>query len=125
MNLRGGDILDFSYNSRSYDIKADANITIRLGGIDYESEATGTGGVHTTGKVVLPGLDSVPISIDASKKDAEALYEAKDGEPHSLNITLINGVTYSGQQAIDGPIEMSTGDGQAEVSFKGKTLEQI
>jgi len=123
--LRGGDITQFNYAGRDFDIKTDSNITYRLSGITIENEPTGNGGRHATGRKKLAGIDSVPISNNVENKDYEFLQEKADGESYPITMSLIDGTTYSGNMAIEGDLDANTGDGQIEVSFMGETLEQI
>lgn len=124
-NLRSGDIIQFSYAGREFDIKADSNITYRLSGITIENQPTGNGGRHATGRKKLAGVDAVPISNNLENKDYEFLQEKADGVSYPLNMTMIDGTTYSGNLAIEGDLDANTGDGQIEVSFMGEKLEQI
>ena len=125
MKLRSGDITQFNYAGREFDIKTGSNVTYRLSGVTMENEPTGNGGRVATGTVKLAGIDAMPISIDPEKKDYEFFQGKADGEDYPVNFTMINGITYSGSMAIEGDLDANTGDGQAEVSFMGPELEQI
>ena len=125
MKLRSGDITQFSYAGREFDIKGGANVTYRLSGITMENKPTGNGGREAMGTVKLAGIDAMPISNDVDKKDYEFLQGKADGESYPINMTLIDGTTYSGNMAIEGDLDANTGDGQVEASFMGETLEQI
>lgn len=124
--VRGGDIQQLILWGRVFEVKADSNVTYRLGGYTTENEPTGSGGMHGTQRRKLGGFDSCPVSLDGTKQDLEYLqgkYNA--GEPEACSMTLANGVTYAGDLAPEGELDGSSGDGQAEVSALGPKFEQI
>jgi len=124
--VRGGDILQLIINNRTFEVKADSNVTYRKAGRTNESEPTGSGGMHTTQRLKLGGFDSCPISLDATKQDLEFIQDfADEGEPGNCSMTLINGITYSGDLTIEGEIDASSGDGQVEITALGPVFEQI
>ncbi len=124
--VRGGDIIQVMLFGREFDVAADSNVTYRLSGRQNESTPTGNGGMHTTQRQKLGGFDSLPISVDPSRGDVEFLQEkANAGEPGPCSMTLINGITYSGNLTIQGEIDPNTGDGQVEISALGPKFEKI
>ncbi len=126
MKVRGGDITQCMLYGREFDVKGDSNVTYRLSGRANETNPNGNGSEHTTQKIKLGGFDSLPLSIDPSKKDLEFLQsKADEGEPGPCSMTLINGKCYSGNLTIQGELDASSGDGQVEVSVLGSKFEQI
>ena len=123
--IRGGDITQFVYDGREFDIDSEANITYRLSGKTVENKMNGNGKKYTLVKVKFGGLDSVVIILDQSKKDLEFLQDHSDGEDYPLQITMASGAIYSGDSAIEGDIDATTGDGNAEIGFASEQFEQI
>jgi hypothetical protein len=113
-------------DGREYDPVAEANVTYRVSGFSNESNPTGNGGMHTTQNRKLGGFDSLPISLDPTRNDLEALQATADrGEPVPMAFIHPSGVTYAGQLTIQGAVDGSTGDGQVEITALGDRFEQV
>ncbi len=126
MTGRGGDIIQLMLFGREFDVAADSNVTYRLAGRSNESTPTGNGGMHTVQRRKIGGFDSLPISVDPSRQDVEFLQGKADlGEPGPCSMTLINGIAYAGNLALQGEIDPNTGEGQLEITALGSKFEQI
>ena len=126
MTVRGGDIIQLMLFGREFDVAADSNVTYRLAGRSNESTPMGNGGMHTVQRQKLGGFDSLPISVDPSRQDVEFLQGKADlGEPGPCSMTLINGIAYAGNLALQGEIDPNTGDGRVEITALGSKFEQI
>jgi hypothetical protein len=124
--VRAGDILQILIYDREFDPKIGASVNYHKSGRNNESRPTGNGGLETTQTIMLGGFDSLPISLDPSKKDLEYLQNAADsGEPGNCAMTLINGTTYGGQLVIQGELNANSGDGQIDITALGPVFEQI
>ena len=123
--IRGGDITQFVYAGREFDIEGDAAISYRLAGKIIENKVNGNGKKYGLAKAKLAGLDSVPITLNQLKQDLEFLQEKSDGEDYPLQITMASGATYAGDCAIEGDLDGNSGEGKAEVSFMSENFEQI
>ena len=127
MGVRAGDIRQFTYGGREFDIKGeDANVVIDLGGFTSEVGLNGNKTLHVTKRSKKATVSDVTVSIDDNRKDLEFLQGKQDSsELAPLSITLASGVTYSGQMAVVGDLQKSTGDGTATLTFEGAKLDQI
>lgn len=130
MTVRGGDIRQFKWNGREYDIAPDSDVTffITSGGIGISVEQTpnGNGTPHGIGKRYLGGFDGLTISCDWDRGDFEALVALQAGmvaKPCSM--TLIGGTTYVGDLLPEGTLEGSSGQGQVTVAGRGKRFERL
>ena len=124
--VRGGDITQLTIAGRELDVAPDANVTYRTSGFINENTPTGNGGLHTKRTRKLGGFDSLPLSVDSSKKDLEYLQGlSDDGDPVPFAMTLASGYIYSGDLVIEGELDANTGDGQLEVTALGPKFEQI
>ena len=124
--VRSGDITQLTIAGREFDPTADANVTYRTNGWMNENTPTGNGGLHTKRTRKLGGFDSLPLSVDTSKKDLEYLQGLADaGEPVPMAMTLSSGDIYAGDLVIEGELDANTGDGQVEVTALGPKFEQI
>jgi len=124
--VRGGDIRQLMIDGREYDPVAEANVTYRVSGFSNETAPTGNGSAHTTQNRKLGGFDSLPLSLDPTRGDLEALQASADkGEPVPMAFIHPSGVTYSGRLTIQGAIDANTGDGQVEITALGAKFEQV
>jgi hypothetical protein len=127
MGVRAGDIRQFTYGGREFDVQGeDANVVINLGGYTAEVGLNGNQTPHVTKRSKKAVVSDVTISVDDNRKDLEFLQDKQNAaELVPLSITLASGVTYSGQMALVGDLQKSTGDGTATLTFEGAKLEQI
>ncbi len=124
--VRSGDIVQLTIAGREFDPAADANVTYRTSGWMNENTPTGNGGLHTKRTRKLGGFDSLPLSVDAAKKDLEYIQAlADEGEPVPMAMTLASGEIYSGDLVPEGELDANTGDGQVELTALGSKFEQI
>jgi hypothetical protein len=119
MTVRGSEIRQLIIAGREMDPVAEANVTYRLSGFQNEPTPTGNGGVHVKQTRKLGGFESLPISVDPSRKDLEFLQGLADaGEPVPMSMTTAV-ATYSGNLVISDALDANTGDGQVELSAMG------
>ena len=123
--IRGGDIDQFVFAGREFDVAAEANITYRLSGKTPENRMTGNRKRYALTRNKMGGMDAVPIIINAERAYLEFLQSHADGEAYPLQISLASGVVYSGDMALEGELDGNTGEGQAEATFRGENFEQI
>jgi len=127
MSIKGGDIRQFTYAGREFDVSADADVTLFLSGLDLTNTAAGNGNPVTLGKRRLAGLDGLAIVLDDARKDLEFLVNLQTaGVAKPYSITLVSGVTYAGTGLPDGDgFGKSSANGVGTLALRGKTLEQI
>lgn len=125
--MRGGDIREFKYAGRQFDVSPDADVTLILGGVNLASVAAGNGNPITTGKRRLAGLDGLILNLDSANKDLEFLVNKQStGNQYPYSITEMSGITYGGEGAIEGEdLGKSSATGNATIAIRGKKLEQI
>jgi hypothetical protein len=126
MSVRAGDIRQFTVGGREFDPAAESNWTIRLGGFNNEVALTGNGVAHVTQRRQTAGIADAEVSADPSRQDLEYLQDIKDsGETVPVNMTLVDGTTYSGSLYIVGELEHNTGEGTVSMELRGSKFEQI
>lgn len=130
MTVRGGDIRQFKWNGREYDVAPDSDVTLFItsGGIGLMVEQTpnGNGTPHGIGKRYLGGFDGLTISNDSDRGDFESLVALQSGMvAKACSMTLVNGVTYVGDLLPEGLIQASTQSGQVTVAGRGKRFEKL
>lgn len=126
-SVRAGDILNFSWYGRSFDIAAgDANVNVMTGKKTNEASLNGNGTLHVTQRLRAPGFTDLPISIDDERGDLEFLQEKADaGAPGPCVMTLASGVDYEGSLVPVGDIQKATGDGTATLEGRGPKFEKV
>lgn len=126
MTIRGGDIREFRYAGRAFDVHPDADVTLFLSGFDLTNQIAGNGEHIATGKRRGAGLDGLLLSLDDARKDLEFLVNIQTGMvPKPYSITLISGITYLGTGLPEGEgLGKTTAAGTGTLAIRGKTLEQ-
>jgi len=127
MKVRGGDIRQFTYAGREFEVKGgDANVNIDLGGFTNEAIPAGNGQVSFAQRRKIASITDLPILIDDARQDLEYLQgKQNEGSENPVTMTLASGETYSGSLAITGELKKATGDGTASLELMGSKLEQI
>lgn len=127
MPVRAGDIQQFTWYGRSFDIAGgDANVNIQTGSKSNEASLNGNGTLHITQRMRAPGFSDLPISIDDERGDLEFLQEKADaGESGPCVITLASGVDYEGDLLPIGDVQKATGDGVATIEGRGAKFEKV
>lgn len=125
MSIRGGDIQQILINGRSFDPANEGSANYKLSGVTNENLPTGNGKLHTNSRRKLGGFDGLGLSLDAERGDLEYLQEIwNDRVPVPVQITLSNGVVYSGDLAGEGELNGNSGDGTIEIAMLGEKFEQ-
>lgn len=123
--VRAGDILALTIASREYDTAGEGSADITLSGRSNDFKLNGNGTGHVTQKRKAAGFSGLPLSIDATRQDLEALQEIQTkGEAVPVIMTLVNGVAYSGSLVIVGDLNYSSGEGTATIEMRGEKFEQ-
>jgi hypothetical protein len=126
MNIRSGDIRQFTIQGREFDPAPNTSVNVMLSGMTNENQSTGNGQLHTTQRRKLGGFDGMTLSIDASRQDYEFLQGISNaGVPVPVTMTLPGNQTYAGDLNVEGEIGHNAGDGTLELTMRGKTFEQI
>lgn len=124
--VRGGDIKQLTIGGREFDVAAEANVNIDLGGISNELALNGNGNPHVTQRRKVAGFADCTVSIDDSKQDMEYIQGvAAAGELVPVTITLASGVVYSGSLLPIGDLMKATGDGTLGLEMRGAKFEQV
>ena len=124
--VRGGDIKQLMIAGREFDVAAEANVNIDLGGMTNEMAINGNGNPHVTQRRKVAGFSDCTISIDDSKQDLEYIQNISAlAELVPVTITLASGVTYSGSLLPIGDVMKATGDGTLSLEMRGSKFEQI
>ena len=124
--IRSGDILQLIIGGREMDPAPDSNVTYRISDSTNETALTGNRRLHTTHRLRPVGFDSLPISVDPNRGDAEYIAEwSREGEAKPCSMTLANGVTYGGELVCQGEPDPNTGDGQLEITAYGARFEVL
>lgn len=124
--VRAGDIRQFTVGGREFDPAPESNWTIRPAGVTNEVGLTGNGVAHVTQRKQTGGVSDAAISVDNTRQDLEYLNDLKNsGEATPVNLTLIDGTTYSGALYIVGDLEENTGEGTVTLEMRGAKFEQI
>jgi len=123
---RSGDILQLIIGGREMDPAPDSNVTYRVTDSTNEVSLTGNRRVHTTHRLRPVGFESLPISVDPEKGDAEYIAQwATEGDARPCSMTLANGQTYGGELVCQDAPDPNTGDGQLEITAMGARFEQL
>ena len=127
MVIKGGDIRQFKYAGREFDVDGGSSVTLFLAGLDLTNMAAGNGNHVATAKRRLAGLDGLGLYLDDANKDMEFLVNIQAGTtPKPYSITLVSGITYAGTGLPEGDgFGKVTDTGIGSLSIRGKTLEQI
>jgi hypothetical protein len=127
MVLKGGDIRQFKYAGREFDVDGGSSVTLILPGLDLTNMAAGNGAHVATGKRRLAGLDGLGLYLDDANKDLEFLVNIQTaGQSKPYSITLVSGITYAGSGLPEGDgFGKVTDTGIGTLSIRGHRLEQI
>jgi hypothetical protein len=127
MNVRAGDIRQITIAGREYDPAPESGCTILPGGFANEVSLNGNGTMHGTQKRRVAGIKELSLSIDDSRQDLEELKDIGDkGEAVPVNITLVNGIAYTGSLVlVVDELGKATAEGTATISLLGEKFEQI
>jgi hypothetical protein len=127
MPFIAGSLLEASLNSTVFQVPADCDAKINLGGYVNKSENfLGTMGVPTANvsqELVPWSIQDLEVAIDVSNHDLEFLRKlAHSAELFPIIISLVDGSTYSGSGQIVGDIVFSTAKGTAKFSLAGPSF---
>jgi len=127
MSVRAGDIRQFTYAGREFEVKGgDANVNVDIGGFQNEAVPAGNGQVSITQRRKVAAITDLPILADDTRQDLEYLQEKQnEGSENPVTMTLASGIVYSGSLAITGEVKKATGDGTIALELMGTKLEQI
>ena len=124
--VAGGDIRQFKYGGREFDVAPDCSLEITPHGYTNENKPAGNGELVVLQKRTLAAIDGIELVMRNSKGDLEYLQNKQgNGEPTPVLIGLVDGTTWSGAMSIEGEVKYKTDSGQASFALRGKTLEQI
>jgi len=126
MGIRAGDIRQFTWGGREFDVAPEGDVTMILHGIKAESTPNGNGTVHTKGTRVLGGFDGLTLSVDPARGDVEFLIAMQTGGiAKACSMTLVDKTTYGGAMLPEGDLQSSTGNGTLTVAARGAKWERI
>jgi hypothetical protein len=116
----GGSIEEVSIRGRLFAVASDADVTLKLGGFNGETQPNGNGTARLVKTRVVWSLDGIAVEVDHSRADLEFLQEiANSNEFHPVSITLASGVTYQGTGTITGEIAASTQNATVGLALSG------
>ena len=127
MGIRAGDIRQFTWYGREFDIAPDTDVTIMFPGLGAESTPNGNGTPHIKGTRKLGGFDGLAISVEPTRQDAEFLVAKQTaGVAGPCTLTLVSGVTtYAGSLLPEGDLQVSTGNGSMTLAGRGQKWAQV
>lgn len=127
MGLAGGDVRQFTYAGREFDVSTDADVTIVLAGQNLSNTSAGNGRLVSLGKRRLGGLMGLVLVMRSERKDLEFLVNIQStGEPKPWSLTEAGGITYAGTGLPEGDgLGKSTASGVATFDLMGEKAEQI
>ena len=125
--IRSGDITALNLWGREFDPAPDSNVTYRLSTFTNESGMTGNGRLHTTQRRRPAGFESLPISVNSERGDAEYIAnEQANPSGGTCWMELASGVTYVFEGAVpEGDADPNTGDGQLELTIRAERGEKL
>lgn len=116
----GGSVREFSIAGRSFAVAADADVNMKLGGSENETQANGNGTSRRLQTVTPWSLDGLVLTIDDDAGDLEFLQDlANDGGDEAVTITYASGEVYQGSGAPEGEIAKASQATTAAVKFAG------
>ncbi len=122
---QGGPLESIVYDGRRFSVDGEADIERILSGRSNEAKPGGDGTFRVVQSSVVGQLNTVPLIIDDARGDHEFLTERqKEGLPKDLTANLASGAVWSGSMVITEPINYSTKEATAEVSFAGSISQQ-
>jgi len=117
----GGSIQHVTVANQLYNVAADADATMSLGGFSNEVQPNGNGTARIIKMRVPWSLTGVALSVDDDAANQEALQKIADGNEYvPVTIRMASGVTYQGTGTITDNIERSTQSATVTVSFSGQ-----
>lgn len=123
--MKGGDVRQFVFGGREFDVAGEADFEIDLPGGVNEFKAAGNGKMYGTQKRKLGGIDGIEVVIDNSRGDQEFLAEKQaDGNAETTTITLADGSAWVGALAIEGDLKYNSASGTAKMALRGMKWEQ-
>jgi hypothetical protein len=121
MATRGGSIQEVSLDGRVFNVAADADATVRLGGMTNEVKSNGNGTariIQTRGPWSMSGLQ---IELDPDRGDHAWLQDKIDsGAWIKTGITLVDSTVLQGSGQITGDFEGSTQNATGNLSMQGR-----
>jgi hypothetical protein len=120
----GGSIQGVTIKGRYFPVDKDCDASLVLGGYTNEKKANGDGSSRNVKVRRLGGTKGLILSVDNERGDQEFLKECADAlTDFDTDITLVDGVVYSGACQIEGEFEYKTMDSTCEIELKG-TMEK-
>jgi hypothetical protein len=124
--VAGGDIRQFKFAGREFEVAPDCEITIKPSTRSTEYKKTGNGQLVGLQKNELASIEGLQIICRNKKADFEFFKDAAEsGEPKPTNFSLADGSTWGGSLGVEGVPEYTSGNGQIAFALKGLKLEQI
>jgi len=116
----GGPIESISYAGRTFAVAADADVNMKLGGFQGETEMNG----NLTGRklinVIKWEVSNLALDIDIDNGDLEFLSErAKAKDYDDFSVTFASGAVFAGEGCVTGEIPYASANTTAAVSFSG------
>lgn len=95
-------------NGREFEIPADNDPNLKIGGYKNSSEANGSGSGRLIKTRFLPGVEGLQLVVDESRGDLEYLQDLQDSKDYfKFSITLITEGTWYGRLQMDDEIKFS------------------
>lgn len=125
MAVIGGSVESVNIAGRNFGVPADTEVQIKLGGFENETQSNGNGSVRQIKTRVPAVLSGLMVEIDDDRGDHEFLQGLSDGSDYyPVNITLVNGKTFSGDLQIEGEFQRSTQSTTASLDMSGSSISQ-
>jgi len=116
----GGPIESISYAGRTFAVAADADVNMKIGGLQGDTEMNGDQTGRKLISVVKWEVTNVALDIDIDNGDLEFLSErAKQKTFDDFSITFASGTVFSGQGSVAGELPYASANTTASVSFSG------
>lgn len=120
MTAIGGSIESCSINGRNFPADAAAEAQRQIGGFENEVMSNGDSSARLIKTRMPLMIENLVVSIDDDNGDQEFLQSAADATDYfDFEFTLVDGNTYEARAQITGPIQYSTQNATAALTFKG------
>lgn len=120
MTAIGGSIEECSINGRVFPADAAAEAQRQVGGFENEVLSNGDSSARLIQTRMPLLIENLVVSIDNDNNDQEFLQEAANNKGFfDFEFTLVDGNTYEALAQITGPIQYSTQNATAALTFKG------
>lgn len=118
-----GSVEEITFAGRTFNVPADADFNIKIGGFENEVLPNGNGTLRLKKVRVASALSGGSLEIDPERGDLVWLQERANSKIFEVTtIKLVGGTVYQGEMQITGEFQLATQDNQVPCSFNGTVL---